>query len=188
MPLTQEQVVKNTKKYFTTGQEQNFITEDFIAFLGADFMKAPASTMKDMNNAFEGGLIDHLLKTTKYAIGINSILPDELKLTKEEIIKVCFLYQIGKAHLFVPCTSEWHRNNLGKMYDFNDKLVSMRVGERSAFYAQTNGVKLTETEYSAIVNHDKPDDDLQAKFHNSMLGDVLKIANILATKEEKLSV
>lgn len=184
MPLTQEQVVKNTKKYFVTGQEQKFITDEFIAFLGNDFMTAPASTSKDLNNAFEGGLVDHLLKTTKYAIGINSILPDELKLTKEQIIKVCFLYQIGKAHLFVKNTSDWHINK-GIFYDFNNELISMKVGERSAFYALSNGITLTEDEYQAIINHDKDDSDKQAKFHTSPLGTLLKHANDWAVIEEK---
>jgi hypothetical protein len=33
------------------------------------------------------------------------------------------------------------------------------------------------------MNFDKSEDDLQAKFHNSLLGDLLKMANTLAIKE-----
>lgn len=184
--IKQEQIVKNTKKYFQTAQEQGFMTEELMAFLGENFIKAPASTMSDLHNAFEGGLIDHLLRVTKYAVSINeTILPENLKLQKKDIIKVCFLHQIGKAHLYIPCTSEWHIKNQGKMYDFNDSLTSMRVGERSAHYALNNGVTLTEEEYQAIINFDKDDNDKQAKYHNSLLGDLLKMANQLAITEEK---
>jgi len=184
--IKQEQIVKNTKKYFQTAQEQGFMTEELMSFLGETFIKAPASTMADLNNAFEGGLIDHLLRVTKYAVSINeTILPENLRLPKKDIIKVCFLHQIGKAHLYVPCTSEWHIKNQGKLYEFNDGLTSMRVGERSAHYVLSNGVTLTEEEYQAIINFDKDDSDKQAKYHNSLLGDLLKMANQLAIIEEK---
>lgn len=184
--IKQEQIVKNTKKYFQTAQEHGFMTEELMNFLGESFIKAPASTMADLHNAFEGGLIDHLLRVTKYAVSINeSLLSESLKLPKKDIIKVCFLHQIGKAHLYTPCTSEWHIKNQGKLYEFNDNLTSMRVGERSAHYALTKGVTLTEEEYQAIINFDKDDTDKQAKYHNSLLGDLLKMANQLAIIEEK---
>jgi hypothetical protein len=186
MSLKSEQILKNTKKYFQTAQDQGFMTDELMSFLGDEFIKAPASTTKDLHNAFEGGLIDHLLRVTKYGVSINdTLIPENLKLDKKDVIKVCFLHQIGKAHLYTPCTSEWHRTNQGKMYDFNDEMVSMRVGERSAYYALSNGVLLTEEEYQAIVNYDKDDTDKQAKHHTSMHGKILKMANELAIIEEK---
>jgi len=186
MSLKSEQIVKNTKKYFQTAQEQGFMNDDLMQILGENFIKAPASTMKDLNNAFEGGLIDHLLRVTKYAVSINeSVLSESLKLDKKSIIKVCFLHQIGKANLYTPCTSEWHRTNQGKMYEFNDDMISMRVGERSAYYALGNNIALSEEEYQAILNYDKDADDKQSKYHTSTLGTLLKMANELAIIEEK---
>jgi len=186
--LKQEQIVKNTKKYFQTAKEQGFMTDELMTFLGESFIKAPASTMADLHNAFEGGLIDHILRVTKYAVSINeNVLSENLKLDKKDIIKVCFLHQIGKAHLYVPCTSEWHIKNQGKLYEFNNELTSMRVGERSVYYVLTNGVTLTQEEYQAILNFDKDTTDLQSKYHTSNLGSLLKIANELAIIEEKNS-
>lgn len=187
MSLDKEQIIRNTKKYFKTAEEKGFMNESLQEFLGQNFFTAPASTNKDLNNAFEGGLIDHLLRTTKFAIKINGALPEELQSTEAEIIKVCFLYQIGKAHLFTPCTSEWHRKNQGKMYEFNDELISMKIGERSAFYALSHGITLTEIEYQAIVNHDKTDADKQSVFYTSNLGILLRQANEWAIREEKLT-
>ena len=83
------------------------------------------------------------------------------------------------------CESEWHRTNQGKMYEFNDELTSMRVGERSAYYALKYGVELSEDEYQSIINYDKPEDDKQAKWHSSTLSTILKQANELAIIEEK---
>ena len=183
--LDKDKIAKNTKKYFETATKHGFMTEELTTFLGIPFMTAPASTMKDLHNAFEGGLVDHLLRTTKFAVSINSTLPDNIKLPVSEVIKVCLLYQIGKAHAYKPCMSEWHKTNQGKMYEFNEEAVAMRVGERSAFYAISHGVKLTEAEYQAIINHDKDDSDKQAKYRTSPLGVILKQANEWAIIEEK---
>lgn len=184
--LTKEKVVKNAKKYFSTGEKYNFMTEQLQNFLGADFIAAPASTKTDLHNAFEGGLIEHLLLVTKYAVSINSILPETQQVSVDSLIKVCCLHQIGKAKLYTPQTSQWHIDK-GIMYDFNNELTSMRVGERSAYYAINNGVSLTEEEYQAIVNHDKDDDDKQAKWHSNILGVILRQANELAIMEEKMT-
>jgi hypothetical protein len=70
------------------------------------------------------------------------------------------------------------------MYEFNDEISSMRVGERSIYYAMSHGVTLTEEEYSAILNFDKTDDKM-AEYHNSTIGDLLKTAALFAVKHEK---
>ena len=125
------------------------------------------------------------MKTTKYAIGINKLLPTGMDVEAQSIVKVCFLHQIGKTFLYKWCESEWHRNNQGKMYEFNEELTSMKIGERSVYYAMKYGVKLSEEEYQAIVNYDKPEDDKQSKWYGSTLATILKQANELAIIEEK---
>jgi hypothetical protein len=70
------------------------------------------------------------------------------------------------------------------MYEFNNNLVSMRVSERSVYYALSHGIQFTEEEYSAILMSDKMDDKM-AEYHNSILGELLKMANIFAVKHEK---
>ena len=178
---------KNTKKYFDTAVKYNFMTDELEAFLGEDFILAPASTATNLHNAFAGGLIAHLLLTTKYAVSINSVLPDSMKVNQDSLIKVCLLHQIGKARLYKENPSKWH-NDRGMMYEFNEDLVSMRIGERSVHYAISNGVSFTEEEYQAILNHDKDDTDKQAKWHSDTLGVVLRQANELAIMEEKTRV
>lgn len=184
MSLSQEKIVANTKKYFETAQKNGFMTDELMKFLAEDFITAPASSIKTYHNAFEGGLIDHLLMTANYAVKINLILPEDLKVSQASLLKVCLLHQIGKAKLYTSCTSEWHKKNQGKMYDFNDQLTSMRVGERSIYYATSNGISFTEDEYIAILNFDKTDDKM-SEFHNSMLGELLKMGSALAIKHEQ---
>ena len=178
-------VLKNKETFLEKNTLYGVLNKELIEFLGEDLMTAPASTMKSLHNAFPGGLVDHILKTTKYAIGINNLLPKNMTVDTHSIVKVCFLHQIGKTFLYKWCESEWHRNNQGKMYEFNEDMTSMKIGERSVYYAMKNGVSLTEEEYQAIVNYDKSDDDKQAKWYGSTLSTILKQANELAIIEEK---
>jgi hypothetical protein len=71
------------------------------------------------------------------------------------------------------------------MYDFNEDLVSMRVGERSAYYSLRYGVELSDEEYQSILNYDKTDDDKQSRWYGSTLSTILRLANELAIIECK---
>jgi len=184
MSITKEETIKNAKKYFESGEKYGFMTELLQNKLGAAFIGAPASTRTDLHNAFEGGLVKHLLTVTKYAVKLQPIVPNGNKIDLGSLVKVCCLHQIGKTNLYVPNESKWH-NDRGMMYEFNDSLVSMHVGERSAHMAMSCGVELSEDEYQAIVNHDKTDDDKQAKWHSNTLAVILRQANELAIMEEK---
>ena len=159
-----EKIEKNKKKLYSTNDKYKIFTKELLEFLGDDFIRAPASTMKSLHNAFPGGLIDHIILTTKYGVDINLSLPENIRVDNSSLIKVCFLHQ---------------------MYEFKDDIVSMRVGERSAYYSLKYGVQLSEEEYQSIINYDKPDDDKQSKWYSTTLATILKQANELAIIEEK---
>ena len=180
-----DNILKNKQTFLEKNELYGILTDELLKYLGEDLFTAPASTMESLYNAFPGGLIDHILKTTKYAIGINRLLPQGMEVEAQSIVKVCFLHQIGKTNLYKWCESEWHRKNQGKMYEFNEELISMRIGERSVYYAMKYGVTLTEEEYQSIVNYDKSDDDKQSKWYGSTLSIILRQANELAIIEEK---
>ncbi|MHA1975151.1 MAG: hypothetical protein ACTSW1_19350 [Candidatus Hodarchaeales archaeon] len=185
MSLTKEQVTKNAKKYYSTGDKYKFTNEKLMDLLGAEFVSAPASTMKDLHGAYDGGLIEHLLTVTKYAVNLKEVVPNGNTVSMESLIKVCCLHQIGKAKLYVFNKSDWHRNNLGKMYEFNEDLVSMRIGERSIHYATSCGIEFTDDEFQAIMNYEKDGNDKQSKWHTETLGIILRMANELAIMENK---
>tara|TARA_R110000868_G_scaffold292682_2_gene553202 strand:- start:358 stop:933 length:576 start_codon:yes stop_codon:yes gene_type:complete len=185
LTLTADTIKANASKYFKTAEKYGFMTPELMDFLGLDIIKSPATTKLDSYNAYDGGLIDHLLNVTAYALKLNDIVPDHLQVDRASLIKVCLLHQIGKIKMFYPNPSKWHRENQGKMYEFTEDLVSMKVGERSAFYAMNYGVKLSEVEYQAIMNYDKDDTDRQAKWHSEPLAIILRQAHDLAIMDSK---
>lgn len=184
--ISKEKIEKNKKKFQETNETYKIFTTELEGFLGDDFYHCPASPSLDLYGAYPGGLLDHLLKVCKYSLYINDVLPEKIKIEKEKIIKTVFLSQIGKVFLFKPNESEWHRTNLGKMYVYKTEgMAAMKSGERSAYYAMKYGCTLDEDQYQAIINIDKDSDDKMAKWHSSMLSQILKQGFELALIEEK---
>ena len=184
--ISKEKIEKNKKKFLEVNENYSIFTKELEEFLGDDFYHCPASPSLDLYGAYPGGLLDHLLKVCKYSLYINDILPEKIKLEKNKIIKTVFLSQIGKVFLFKPNQSEWHRVNQGKMYVYQTEgMIAMKPGERSAYYALKYGCNLTEDEYQSIINTDKDADDKMAKWHSSMLSQILKHGFELALIEEK---
>jgi hypothetical protein len=185
MSLSKEKIIKNAKKFNETGLKYGFINDELITLLGQEFITAPACSTTNLYNTFDGGLIHHILTTTKYAISINEMLPENKQVNIESLIKVSFLHQIGKAKMFVEQKSQWHRDNKGEMYIFNDELLSMTVSERSVYYALISGIKLSEDEVFAIYNYNDDFSGRPMTTTGEKLAAILRIANQLAILEEK---
>lgn len=169
-------------------------TPELLEFLEkSGFYVAPASTMTSLHNAFDGGLVDHVIILTRRLLVINEAnakLDPNHRVDPKSVARVGLLHAIGRSNLYVPNPSEWHRKNLGKMYEFNDKLTSMSVGERSIYYIATygGGMKLTEEEHQAILHAEKDDNtDMAVKWHSSMLSDLLRDQIKWAIRTEKVN-
>ena len=179
--LSIAQLEANQKKFKETNLKYNIFTKELEDFLGEGFYTSPVSSSLNMIGCYPGGLLHHVIKACRYSLKLNEILPEELKQPVATIVKVVFLCQIGKVFMFKMSAGL----TANKMYEFNDDIVRMHVGERSAYYAITHGVKLTEEEYQAIVNIDKENDDKMARYFSSPLTQIIKNGFELAIMEEK---
>jgi hypothetical protein len=183
--LSKERVLKNAKRFNDTGLKYGFINDKLIELLGVEFISAPACGTTNLYNAYEGGLIQFILTVTKYAISINDILPENKKVTPESLIKVCFLHQIGKANMFVEQKSQWHKDNKGENYTFNDELLSLTVAERSVYYIMKAGIEISEDEVFAIFNYNSDFAHKPLKNEGEKMASILKVAIMAATIESK---
>jgi hypothetical protein len=184
--ISLEKLERNKKKFKEVNEEYKIFSGELEAFLGENFYISPASPSTDLYGCYPGGLLDHLIKVCKYCLLLNDLLPEKIRTKKEKLIKISFLSQIGKVFLFKENPSEWHRLNQGKLYVYNDVSgVSLRIGERSVYYAINNGIRLEEDEYQAILNIDKDGDDKMAKWYSSIISQILKQGFELALIEEK---
>jgi hypothetical protein len=183
MSLTKEKILKNAKKFHETGVKLGFVNDELMGLLGEEFISAPATT--NSFNAFDGGLILHILNTTKYAISFNDMLPEDKKVNQDSLIKVCFLHQLGKAKMFTPQTDEWRRTKLGELYTFTENTLSMKVAERSIYFAMKGKIDLTEDEVFAIFNYNEDFSTRPIVNEGEKLAGILRIANQMAMFIEK---
>jgi hypothetical protein len=185
MELNKALLERNIKTFEDANIKYGIFTKELLEFLGQDFFLAPASPLKEMYSAIPGGLLNHTIKVAKYAVLINNAFPENMRVELESLMKVAFICQIGKTFAFKPCESEWHRTNMGKMYEYSEDITAMKIGERSLFYAMTHGVKFSDEEAQAIFNYDKPEDDKQSRHYTELIGSILKMAIQMAIIEEK---
>lgn len=180
--LNEEQINKNYAR-FSAGVTKYFSNPTtLLNELGDALMIAPASTLKSLHCAYPGGLIEHILEVVKCAAKINKALDNPV--SEESLMRAALISEIGKANLYILNTNEWAITNKGQMYNFNEELVSMKVGERSAYYALKYGLDLTDDEYQAIINYEK-EEDKSVKWHTSPIGKVLRYAIDIAIINEK---
>jgi len=183
--LTEEKIKKNYVKFMETAEKYGVMNDKLVDLLGIDFINAPCTTSTHMTNAFPGGLILHILNTTKYAIFINNSLSESKRVNEETLIRVSLLHQIGKAKMFVPQTSEWHKKNNGEVYKFSDDNLPLTMGERSIYYILSSGITLTEDEVFAIQHHNSEFNNHKNNGTAEKLASILKSANIISNLEEK---
>ena len=183
--LTEEKIKKNAQKFNETGVKYGVVNDELTTLLGVDFMTAPCTTMTKLYGAYKGGLIQHILNVTKHAISVNNSLPENKQVSKEAIIRVCLIHQIGKVNMYSEQTSQWHKDNKGEMYIFNEDSLSMSTAERSVFYALKSGIDLTEDEVYAIFNYNSDFAYWSLEKEGEKLASLLKTANLVAIIEEK---
>lgn len=183
--LTKERIVKNSKKFNETAEKYGVVNDELLTLLGQEFFSAPCTSTTTFYNAFEGGLVHHIINVTKHAINVNENLPENKKVDNTSLIRVCLMHQIGKSNMFVEQTSKWHRDNKGEMYTWNEDVLSMSVAERSVYYALKAGIELTEDEVFAIYNYNSDFAQRPMTTEGEKLAALLRIANMVAIVEEK---
>jgi hypothetical protein len=183
--LDKEKIIKNAKVYHDRAVSYGVSNDELLSLLGIEFITAPCTTSSNMYGAYEGGLIKHLLNVTKHAVRVNTSLSDSKKVDEKSLIRVSLVHQIGKAKMFIPQESEWHRKNKGEMFTWNESLLSMTVAERSVYYLLKSGVELTEDEVYAIHNFNSDFASRPLKAEGEKIAAILRVANLIATIEEK---
>lgn len=185
MSITKEKMLKNAKKFNDTGVKYGVINDELLEMLGAEFIAAPCTTSEHMYNAYEGGLIQHILNVTKYALSINASMPEDKQLDNESIIRVSLIHQIGKSKMYLVQDNEWFIKNRGERFKFNEELLTLKTAERSVFYALKAGIDLSEDEVYAI--HNSTSDFGQREFTSKgeRLAALLRTANLVAIMSVK---
>ena len=167
--LTEEKLNANYLKFINYLQKYNCYSEDMMKELGEKIKLAPYSMERDMGGAYDGAMIDVTLNVlckigaqiNNNAIGANGgdkIAHPLLAVNNNMLMRVLLLINIAKAEMFIPNKSEWHKKNLGRMYEFAENKTKLKLGARSLYLCQKYGIQLEEEEFEAFLTIDNQDD------------------------------
>lgn len=165
------------KKLISCGIEREFV-ETLFKNLGPKLKTASYSTRTDSGCCGEGTLIDTaLFSLAASAVKLNDIFPEEMRVDKNSLVKVCLLQHISKCERYVKQFDDFRINRLGELYTYNNQVPAIGVGLHSLIMANECGITFTPLEAEAMTIIDKSDDDEQAKYHSSTLSSIVKMAN-----------
>lgn len=168
MNLTEQQISDNWEQLISKisdniqGDRKDNLLKLYTA-LQDRMMMAPASGIEHYHNCFIGGYVDHVLRVldcTKQLYNLwKGMGADVSGYTQEELVFAALNHDLGKVgdlenDYYVPCPSEWHRKNQGKIYDINPVIQNMTVPHRSLWLLQQFGVKYSQNEMIGIMIHD----------------------------------
>ena len=119
-----------------------------------------------------------LRKLTVYAVQLNNLYPESIRVNVNSIVKVCLLQHLSKSIRTEKSTNEWRIKNLGEEYVYTKNTPSIGTGLHSLMMAVECGIELTPFECEAMVSIDRDTtNDLQFKYHSNMLSAIVYQAN-----------
>lgn len=166
---------------------------------------APASSIDHYHNAFPGGYLDHVLRVTDNALGLYTSFQDMFGLSTEgfdegNVVFAALHHDLGKlgfpyegGEIYVPNKSEWHRKNLGKVYEFNDKNPFALTVDLTMYLLQYYSIPMNWVEYQTIRITDGLYDDINKPYYiartetsklRSNLPYLLHTADLFAARKE----
>lgn len=114
---------------------------------------APASTKLEYVGAYPGGLVEHSLNVLKLSKDLNKVFG--AKIDSDSLIITSLFHDIGKIgdeenDYYIEQESEWHKEKLGMMYDFNPEVNRIPICQRSLWWLNSYGCPLKAEEVAAI--------------------------------------
>jgi len=123
--------------------------------------QAPASSRVYFHSAFVGGYVHHVLNVMKIAPKVSSLwesIGGEKTWTDEELFFVAMNHDLGKVgdienDNYIPTDEDWKKKR-GMEFESNPKIEYMQIEDRSLFWLQHYGIKMSKREFIAIRAHD----------------------------------
>ena len=178
--ISKEIMEKNYSLYVKKLAQLGVNTEKLEELYGDKIMKATFTNSNEFGNAYEGSLLEIVLKVlTPYAVKLNELLPEEQRVYKDTLVKVCLLHQIAKSIKLIPNDNQWEIEKHGLVYKYNQELPSIRTGLMSLSMLQECDIKLTAQEIEALTVNDRDLTDDQSRWYSSVMATIVRQANEL---------
>ena len=170
------------KKMVQLGIDAEMFNEKY----GDKLKNGSFTNTNEYSMSYDGSLLDIVLRTlTPYAVKINDLLPLEMRIPKDKLVKVCLLHRISKCVRLVKNDNQWEVEKRGILYKYNDSNPSIRTGLQSLMMAMECGVQFSIDEVEAMTSIDRDLTDTQSRFHSNTLSTIIRQANELTYTEFK---
>ena len=178
--MTEEIKKKNLNLFFKKLEELGVNTSYLNEKYGMNLFNGSFTNSNEFGNAYNGSLIEIVLKVlTPYAVRINELLPEEKRVDKGPLVKLCLLHQIAKAVRLIPNDNQWEVEKRGLVYKYNGDLPSIRTGLHSVSICFECDIPLNTEEIEAMTINDRDLSDDQARWHASIMASIIRQANEL---------
>lgn len=186
--MINEEIKEKNLLLFKKKLEEIGIQFNIDSLIEDKIKNATFSISNENGLAYDGSLLNVILRIlTPFAIKINETLPENIKVEKNSLIKVCLLSHISKCEMFEPNDNEWEKEKRGILFKYAKSNVALKMGIKSLIFAQELGVKFTPEEIEAITIMDRRSDDEQSMFYSNPISIVLKQANELTYLSTRLT-
>jgi|TARA_R110000824_G_scaffold60853_14_gene162427 hypothetical protein len=148
--------IKNTyDKYISLLKKFFPESHDGISRLEADLGERLALCPRDTHpnkGGVPGGLISFALMTANHCKAFRA------KVDAKKLARVALIHELGRLgdpeedlDLFIPETSDWHREKLGRHYKYNENCPKMSVAHRTLFYLAHYGFYVDREEWISLA-------------------------------------
>lgn len=178
--ITTETKEKNLMLFFKKLSHLGIDTARLEEKYGNKILNGSFTNSNEFGNAYEGSLLEVVLKIlTPYAVKLNELLPEEKKVDKNTLVKICLLHQLAKAIRLIPNDNSWEIEKRGLIYKYDNGLPSIRIGLHSLILCQNCGIEFTAEEAEAMTVNDRDLTDDQARWHSSIMATLVRQASEL---------
>ena len=178
--ISEEIKEKNIGLFFKKLSQLGIDSDKLSETLGDKLKEASFTNTNDFGNAYPGSLLEIILKVlTPYAVKLNELLPEEQRVDKNTLVKICLLHHIAKAVRLVPNDNQWEVEKRLMVYKYDGDQPSIRTGLHSLILAQQAGIEFTAEEAEVMTVNDRDLTDDQARWHSSVMATIVRQANEL---------
>ena len=175
--MTEETKQHNFELFIKKLSQLGINTDAMVSSIGDKLKNATFNISTESGLCGDGTLIETVLKTlTPFAVRLNGLYPENIRVGQNTLVKICLLHQIAKAVRIKPSTEEW-KIKKGQLYDYDSEQPSIRTGLHSLILAQNFGIPFTVKEAEAMTVNDREMTDDQARWHSSLLASIVRQAN-----------
>lgn len=168
----------NAGRYFKKLEQIGVDTSLLKEKYGELIKNATFTANGENGNAYEGSFLEILLMTlTPFAVKMNELFPEDKRVDRNSLIKVCLLHQIGKAIMLVPNDNEWEVSKLKRVFKYSNDKPAIKTGLMSLGMCQECGIRFTLEEIEAMTINDADPSDNMSKFYSSTMSNIVKAAS-----------